>query len=361
MIVSSLRRIIRSSHLAALLLTVLLLIIGSTLSGCVPAPTAATGNNGNAETGTASDQQLNYTGKKIMWVDSYHAEYEWSTAVEAGIRDALDGTGVELQVIHLDTKRNPSNMFGRQAAQEAYATIKAFAPDVVIACDDNAQKYLIIPYLNGSEPPPVVFCGVNWDASLYGYPTSNVTGVLEVELPDRVVELLKPYAKGERLAMITIESETENKVAEIYNERFFNGEMKVYAVKTLEEFKAAFLQAQDEVDILFIGNNAGADRWDEAEMTAFVLENSRVPSGAIYEWMAPYSLITLAKFGEEQGELSVQAALHILDGTAVSDIPVTENKEGQLILNLDLAEKLDIVFAPSVLRNADIISSAEGY
>jgi hypothetical protein len=29
---------------------------------------------------------------------------------------------------------------------------------------------------------PVVFVGVNWDASPYGYPTANVTGSVEVEL-----------------------------------------------------------------------------------------------------------------------------------------------------------------------------------
>ena len=76
--------------------------------------------------------------------------------------------------------------------------------------------------------------------------------------------------------------------------------------------------------------------------------------------MAPYSLLAVAKYGEEQGELSVQAALSIFDGTSISDIPVTENKDGRLILNLDMAEKLDIVFTPSVLRNAEVFSSAEG-
>ena len=50
-------------------------------------------------------------------------------------------------------------------------------------------------------------------------------------------------------------------------------------METLEEYKAAFLQAQEEVDILFLGNNAGIDEWDEAEMISFVLDNSQIPSG----------------------------------------------------------------------------------
>ncbi|MBC8415438.1 MAG: ABC transporter substrate-binding protein, partial [Candidatus Cloacimonetes bacterium] len=45
----------------------------------------------------------------------------------------------------------------------------------------------------------------------------------------------------------------------------------------------------------------------------------------------------------------------ILDGTLPSDIPLQENKRGKLILNLKIAEKLDIVFLPSLLKNAEII------
>lgn len=358
MIASNLRQnIIRLQYLTWLLLGVLILVFGSTLSGCTPDTTTAT--DGNGEAVETADTVQAYVGKKIVWVDSYHAEYEWSAEIEAGVRSALDGTGADLEVIRLDTKTNPSEEFGWQAGKDANAAIEAFNPDIVIACDDNAQKYLVMPFLNDTETP-VVFCGINWDVSRYDFSASNVTGVVEVELPDRVVELLKPYAQGERVAYLTVESETENNVAEIYNERFFGGKMKVYAVKTLEEFKAAFLQAQEEVDILFMGNNAGIDQWDETEMKAFILENSQIPSGTINSWMTPYSLISLAKYGEEQGKLSVQAALSILDGTAVSDIPVTENKEGRLILNLDMAEKLNVVFAPSVLRNAEIFSSAGG-
>lgn len=356
MITTNSRQIGHRFTYLTLLLTVGVLVLGITLIGCTPDTTATT--DGNSEAVETADTGQAYAGKKIVWVDSYHTEYEWSAEIEAGVRSALDGTGADLEVIRLDTKTNPSEEFGWQAGKDANAAIEAFNPDVVIACDDNAQKYLVMPFLNGTDMP-VVFCGVNWDASRYDF-SSNVTGVVEVELPDRVVELLKPYAQGERLAYLTVESETENNVAEIYNERFFDGEMKIYAVNTLEEFKAAFLQAQEEVDILFMGNNAGIDQWDEAEMKAFVLENSQIPSGTINSWMTPYSLISLAKYGEEQGELSVQAALSILDGTTVSDIPVTENKEGRLILNLDMAEKLSVVFAPSILRNAEILSSAEG-
>jgi hypothetical protein len=153
---------------------------------------------------------------------------------------------------------------------------------------------------------------------------------------------------------ITIDTETERKVADTYNQRFFDGQMQTYWVKTQDEFKTAFLTAQQEVDILIMGNNAGSDTWDEAGMKQFVLSNTAIPTGSINDWMAPFSILTLAKSSQEQGEWSAQAALQILDGTPPSSIPVAENKKGQLIVNLELADKLGVVFAPSLLKNAVI-------
>ena len=334
-----------------LLTSVGLLVLGGLLSGCNAAASAPI-----PEPAQVEEPQSNYAGKKILFVNSYHEGYEWSDGVEAGFQKVVADTGIELKFVRLDTKRNPEEEFGKNAGMTAKAEIEAYEPDVVIAVDDNAQKYLVVPYLKDTELP-VVFAGVNWAASAYGYPASNVTGMIEVELPVQLVDHLKNYAEGERLGYLTVDSETERKVAQIYNERFFGGQMKEYWVKSFDEFKAQFLQAQNEVDILFIGNNAGIDRWDEAEVQAFMVENTTIPTGTINDWLAPYVLIALAKSAEEQGEWSAQAALRILDGTPVSEVAVAENKKGELILNLDIAEQLGVVFSPSWLRNAEVYTS----
>jgi ABC-type uncharacterized transport system substrate-binding protein len=91
------------------------------------------------------------------------------------------------------------------------------------------------------------------------------------------------------------------------------------------------------------------------EMKQFVQDNSKIPTASINDWMAPYTLLTLAKSPKEQGDLASADALSILDGTSPSQIPVVENKKGQLMVNLLLADKLDVVFTPSVLKNAVMI------
>jgi len=340
----------RSFHVVLLALILLSLVCGLA---------TACGSPASPPTPAATEAPASpYQGKKVVWVDSYHQGYEWSDGIEAGVQAGLAGTGVELKIVRMDTKRNPEEAFAEAAGDSAWAEIEAFAPDVVIACDDNAQKYLVVPYLKDTSLP-VVFCGVNWDASIYGLPASNVTGIVEVELPDRLIDHLKTYAPGNRIGYLTVDSETERKVAEIYNDRFFGGEMQTYWVKTYEEFEAAFIKAQEEVDILFFGNNAGIDRWSDEEVVPFITENTKIPSGTINSWLAPYVLITLAKSAEEQGEWSAGAVLQILEGTPASEIAVVENKKEVLILNLDLAEKLAVVFPPSMLRNAEIYGSAE--
>lgn len=333
-------------------LMTLVVVIGMVLISC---GTSSTTSPADETTPMQDDSSASeYAGKKILYVDSYHEGYAWSDGVTSGIHEILDDTGIELKIIRLDTKRNSDEAFGQAAGVKANAEIEAFQPDVVIASDDNAQKYLVVPFLKETELP-VVFCGVNWDASAYGYPASNITGMIEVELPDQLADLLKGYAEGERIGYITIDTETERKIVATYNKLFFGGQMQPYWVTTQQEFMDTFVTAQQEVDILFMGNNAGSDKWDEEEMKQFVLKNSTIPTGSINGWMAPYSLLTLAKSSQEQGEWAAQVALQILDGTPISEIPIAENKRGQLIINLALADKLNIIFAPSLLKNAELL------
>lgn len=327
------------------LTAVMLLISGLLLTNCTSAQ-PATDETETTETNT-------YEGKKILWVDSYHEGYEWSDGLESGVKEVLDDTGVDLKVVHMDTKRNTDEAFGEEAATQVMAEIETFNPDAIIACDDNAQKYLVVPYLKDTQLP-VIFCGVNWDASIYEYPASNVTGMVEVDSITQMVDLLELFAEGIDIAYLTEDTNTEKKVYEIHNDRFFRKQLKGVFISDFEEFKSEFLRLQDEVDMIYIGNNSSLADWDEAEAKTFTLENTKIPSGSIYGWMAPYALLVVGKSAEEQGKWAAETALRILDGTAVSDIPLTENKESPLTLNFDIAEKLGVVFTPSMLRHGEI-------
>ncbi|RPH39540.1 MAG: hypothetical protein EHM86_07425, partial [Desulfobulbaceae bacterium] len=269
--------------------------------------------------GQLSSGQLE--GKKVFWISSYHQGYEANDDIERGIRFILRDSGIQLRTFFMDTKRNDSEAYGRQAGIDAMAQIKVFQPDVVIASDDNAQKYLVVPFLRNTDMP-VVFCGVNWDASVYGYPAPNVTGMVEVDLTNEMQRHMRAYARGNRIGYLSGDVETERKIVDIYNRRFFNGAMKSYLVDSMASFKEAFLKAQQEVDMLYVYNYTGIRDWDRLEAELFLARNTRIPTGSHNGFMSPFVVFVAAKSLQEHGEYAAWTAIRILQGEKTADIPL---------------------------------------
>ena len=292
-----------------------------------------------------------FQGKRILFVDSYHEGYGWSDGITNGVKGALDGTGVELKIIRLDTKRNRSEEFKKEAALKAKAVIEEFKPHVVLAADDNASKYLIVPYFKDSSIP-FVFCAVNWDASIYGFPYKNITGMVEVAPVPQLLEQLKGFAKGDRIGYIAADNLTSRKEGEYYK-KLFNLKLIEHYATNFEEWKKGFKEIQGKVDMLIVGNNAGIPDWDTDGATAFAEAETMVPTGVIYDFMAQYALIGFTKLAEEQGGWAAAAALKILGGTSPSDIPVEKNKEGKLIVNIRIAQKLGAEIPFEFMQSAD--------
>ncbi|ALG66658.2 ABC transporter substrate-binding protein [Beggiatoa leptomitoformis] len=300
-------------------------------------------------------QATEEVGKKILFVDSYNKDFEWSNGILQGIQQTLAAQAptVTLHTFHMDTKQHPDESSILAAVNNARAEIDRFKPDVVITCDDNAVKYLLVPYYKDVDLP-VVFCGVNWDASIYGLPYRNATGMLEISLMGEIVQHLKQYAKGDKIGYLA-EDATSRKNTK-YTEKLFNIHYnKVYFVKSVEEFKEKFIQLQTEVDMLIIDNINNLKGLNKDELSTFVVENIKIPSGTDLVWNADYCLIVLGKIPEEQGEWATETALKILAGAKPSDIPIVQNKRGKLYINLKLGNKLHIPFSPALLKMAEII------
>lgn len=289
--------------------------------------------------------EQSYAGKKILYINSYHLGYGGSDPITQGIEQVLEKTDVELKTIYMDTKRNPAEESIKQAALEAKAVIEEFQPDVVIASDDNASKYLIMPYYRDADLP-FVFCGVNWDASVYGFPYKNVTGMIEVALISEILRHLNNYAKGDRIGFIAADTLSERKNLDYYTKRFNIDFQKVYLAKTFAEWKQGFLDLQNEVDMIMMTSNVGIPDWDDEAAKTFVEDNIQVPVGVEHLWEMPLALVGVAKDYEEMGIWSAQAALKILDGVSPDRIPITANKKGHLLFNTRLAAKLGINEVP---------------
>jgi ABC-type uncharacterized transport system substrate-binding protein len=294
-----------------------------------------------------------YQGKKVLYIDSYHEGYNWSDGITKAIVSTLEDSGVELKIIRMDTKRNKSEEFKKEAALKAKTVIEEFQPDVVIASDDNASKYLIAQYYKNSDLP-FVFCGVNWDASVYGFPTKNVTGMVEVAPVKELAEILRQFSRGDRVGFLGEDTLTDRKEAGFYK-KILGLEIKDVYASTFAEWKKAFLELQDSVDILINYNYVSIEDWDHPAAAAFAQENARIPIGAVLERQLNHSLLGYVNMPEEQGYWAAKTALKILDGTLPSAIPVARNKEGKIMINMKIAEKLGVELPYEIIQSAAVV------
>ena len=297
-----------------------------------------------------SDSELK--SKRILFIDSYHQGYSWAAGIVAGARSVLDAEGIEMAVYSMDTKRNPDKEYIKASALKAREKIESWKPDLVIAADDNASKYLIEPYFKNAELP-IVFCGVNWDASIYGYPYQNATGMEEVSLIAPLPKVLKKYSQGNLLGVLSGNVLSDKKNIENYVHKagiVFN---RVIFVENAEQWRSAYLSLQQEVDMLIIENSMSIRDWNNDEMHQFIMSNSRIPTGTTQQAMIPYVLLGFLQVPEEQGQYAAKTAISILNGRSPGSIPIVNNQQVNATVNLDLAEQLGIVFDIDFLRNSE--------
>jgi ABC-type uncharacterized transport system substrate-binding protein len=292
------------------------------------------------------------SGKKVLFVNSYHEGYAWTDGEEKGARGVLEPAGVVVKFVRMDTKRHQEDAFRKEAGAKVKAEIESSRPDVVILADDPAVQFVLVPYFKEAKLP-FVFCGVNWDAGRYNL-GKNVTGMLEVALVKELLAGLREYAKGPRVGFLTVDSETERIEGPAYKKTLGLSFTAERYVKTFAEWKAAFDELQGQVDVLFVGNFAGINDWNEAEASTFVQSHSKVPTGSTYDFMMPYVMLGYAKIAEEQGAFAGKAALDILKGTPPASIPVTANKQAKVLINPRLAAAAGIVFKPELVRSAQV-------
>ncbi len=92
------------------------------------------------------DTEHRLNTKRVIFIDSYYyPAYEWAAREVNGARSILESAEVEMKVISMDTKHNPDEDYIKAAALKAKAEIERYKPDLIIACDDNASKYLVQP------------------------------------------------------------------------------------------------------------------------------------------------------------------------------------------------------------------------
>lgn len=296
---------------------------------------------------------LAQAGKRVLYVDSYHEGYEWSDDITDAIKSVMENHEITLRIFRMDSKRNTDEAFIRRAALQAKEIIDTFKPDVVITSDDNAARYLIVPYFKNAALP-FVFCGINYSADSYGFPCSNVTGMLELTPVIKLIYSLKHFRRIVRVGYLARDNFTTRKEGE-YTRHDVREDFIERYVQTFNEWKAEFKRLQSEVDVLIVGNTAGMKDWVETEAEQFALENTHIPTGCLLDWMTPIAFLGATRSAKEQGTYAAATALKILSGTPPATIPVVRNVQANIIINMRIAKKLGIKVPNSFFKIAKLV------
>jgi len=301
---------------------------------------------------------------KVLVVMSYEEAFSWGRDTKEGIDAGLADT-CELKYFYMDTKTNFE--CGPQKAKEAYVLYHEFQPDGVIAADDNAQAMFVVPYLKDKVDTPVMFCGVNAEPEKYGYPASNVSGILErrhiyesLKLAQQLVPSIKTVGfvsrdnPGGRGLLGQIQDELDTYSARFTDFRLLN---------TLEETIAATKELRERCDALLIATMEGMPDKDGKPLTAkqVILKITKAfgkPTIGTNADQAKYgTLCTVVQTGQEQGRIAAEMLLKAMEGMPVSEIPITRNKFGRRIINVDTMQALGIKPKPAIVRSAELVKT----
>ncbi|CAH0529782.1 ABC transporter substrate-binding protein [Vibrio hippocampi] len=299
---------------------------------------------------TSMDSHANE--QRCLIIASYHDEFPGQQLKVQPALEELNGH-CEVKKFDMDSKRNPDPQFIKAKALEAKALIEQWKPDVVIAIEDNASKYLVQPYYKNA-PIPFVFAGVDWTVEAYGYPYENVTGIIEIVPVRQLIRQLNridpKYKKG---LFIRPNRLSADKQYERINDIFEHEGITIDdgVVDNYQEFEAKFLEAQS-YDFIYFTNNAGIEGWDDHAAIEFISKHSTRLIFSTSDWMVPFSMLSFSQVIQEQGQYSAKIAVEILNGAKPSDFPIISNRQWDLYVNEELLSKVDVEIPSDLLRKA---------
>jgi len=304
---------------------------------------------------------------KVLVVMSYEVDFPWCDHVKAGIESVLKDA-CDIEYAHMDTKKNFAG--GALKARQAFARYQELKPDGVIVSDDDAQAMFVVPYLKDRVKTPVMFCGVNAEPQKYGYPASNVSGILERPHFGESLAFAQQLSPG----IATFGFMVKDSPTGIAHYSQIQRESAAYPArlsafrlpKTVQEVVAMTEELRQKSDTLLLATLAGildADGKPLSEKQAIQIALKTFgdkPTIGAEDYTVHYgALCTVVRTGEEQGETAAKMLLSTMRGAAVSQMPITRNARGKRIINATVMKALGIKPRPEILRGAELVRTQE--
>lgn len=290
-------------------------------------------------------------GAHCVYINAYSPGYEWSDRIQRTFEQTIENQ-CRITTYYLDAKKASDKQL-KQKGSEIANLITLAKPDVVIAVDDAASEFVVQPYLRNGRIP-VVYAGINWDPTPYGYPMDNATGMTEIWPTHEVFRILHHTIKQlNKLTIISADNALEKTDSYYIEQSARKNAIAVehIFVRTFDEWKSAVIKAQN-ADAIHLGTNQGIQDWNEAEAIAWLKQNNRRFTFASQDFMRPYVMFSLSKSPEEFGVWAAKLTMALLNGTQPWQIPIIPNQKFTPYINESLLSLTDYTLPAHVKRNA---------
>lgn len=298
----------------------------------------------------------------VLVVMSYAPDYQFVQEIQEGIESVLSQNS-RIEYVYLDTRNNFAG--GPQKAKAAFEFYKEYQPDGVIVADDNAQSMFVLPYLKNKVETPVIFCGVNATAEKYGYPAANVSGVLERHHVSQTLALAKQLIPSlKTFGVLGSDSLSARSSVKHFKQEEHTFPIKFVGArfpKTLAEAEAMAREMRQLCDVLYMPTIRGVKDNDgtallEKDVVSAVARAYEGPIISGNNYSIKYGMLCgVVKTGQEQGVIAAEMLLKAMQGTPVSDIPITRNQRGKSIINVTVMKAFGIKPKPIVLRSVELV------
>ncbi len=239
-----------------------------------------------------------------------------------------------MHTFFMDTKRIQTIEHKNRITEQAIAFIKTHKPDLIIAADDNASAYIIEPYFK-NHAIPVVFLGVNNDASTYGYPYKNATGIIEMDGILNLIQAIRTIDKIKSVGMIFSETNSSNKIFNyIKNENPEN--VTYHKVKNAQEWYKTMSMLNESVDYITLNTISGIKGLSNENALNYIRNNIKIPILSASTTSQELAHIGYINTAEEQGIWAAKTADGILNGHPFSQYPITKSNLYLMFFNEDL-------------------------
>lgn len=367
-------------RMPTILLSCLTGLLLFSLIGCSNAASDKKPATGTLEQDSILNQDLpENRRKKVLVLHSYGPDFVWVQNLNKGIVKGLDeerfydGRNTTIDYLYMDTKRKASESWKKQISEEAINYIHKMRPDVVIATDDNAQKYVVAKFLDSSVP--FIFAGVNADPTTYGYidsmekPGHNVTGSIERERFEQSIRFLRRLKPDiNKIAVICDGSPTGKAVVGRVKNVAPSAGVTISASLQTDDFNQwqQFVRDQQKkADALLVvlyhtlkderGKNISPDT-----VLNWTVKNNHLPDFGFWSWAVSGGLLcSEAISGYQQGYYVGTIAAYVLRGQSPREFAVGMPQRGEPCINLARARMLGIYVPPDMERSATLFSAIE--